>query len=88
MDSKQKAIEELKKQRELARERLGPEGLKKLEQLAKGLTQVQKAPMSPPGTVPYDKKSAMEAFRLFLENHGDPEEFERRLKEMISKASH
>jgi hypothetical protein len=91
MNSKQKAIEELKKQRQLARERLGPEGVKKLEKLAKGLSSPQKAaksPAVPPGFVPYDKKSALEAFQLFIKNHGNPAEFERRLREMINKSSH
>lgn len=88
MDKKQKAIEELKKQRKLARERLGPEGVKELEHLAKGLQKVKKSVVIPPNSVPYDKKSALAAFELFLKNHGDPKEFERRLREMISKKSH
>jgi len=88
MDKKQKAIEELKRQRQLARERLGPEGVKELEQLAKGLQKAKKTVAIPPDSVPYDKKAAMAAFQLFLENHGDPAEFERRLREMINKKSH
>jgi hypothetical protein len=87
MDKKQKAIEELKRQRQLARERLGPEGVKELEQLAKGLQKAKTAAI-PPNSVPYDKKAALAAFQLFLENHGDPKEFERRLREMINKKSH
>jgi hypothetical protein len=92
MDKKQKAIEELKKQRSLARERLGPEGVKELEKLAKGLSKpagkLQASSAVPPGSVPYDKKAALDAFKLFLQNHGDPAEFERRLREMINKSSH
>lgn len=93
MDSKQKAIEELKKQRKLARERLGPEGIKELEKLASSM-QGKKPPATPPkaaippGSVPYDKKAALEAFQLFLKNHGDPKEFERRLLEMLKKSTH
>jgi len=83
-DKKRKAIEELKRQRDLARARLGPEGVKELEKLAKGLTQPSKTPK----TAPYDKAAALEAFRLFMANHGDPEEFERRLRAMISRKSH
>ena len=92
MDSKKKAIEELKKQRKLARERIGPEGVKKLEKMASDLQKNNamrvSADVLTDGMVPYDKKAALEAFQLFLKNHGDPEEFERRLKEMIRKKSH
>lgn len=88
MDKKQKAIEELKKQRQLARDRLGPEGIKELEKLAKTMGNPKTAPNIPPGFVPYDKAAAMAAFKKFLENHGDPAEFERRLREMIKKSSH
>lgn len=88
MDSKQKAIEELKKQRRLARERLGPEGLRQLEQMAKGMMPASKKPVLPPESVPYDKKAALQAFQTFLKNHNDPAEFERRLREMINKKSH
>jgi hypothetical protein len=88
MDARQKAIEELKKQRKLARERLGPEGVKELEKLAKDLGKPTASTALPPGTVPYDKKAAMAAFQLFLKNHGDPKEFERRLRDMINKSSH
>jgi hypothetical protein len=88
MDKKQKAIEELKKQRQLARDRLGPEGVKELEKLAKGMAQARASSAIPPGSVPYDKKAALAAFQMFLKNHGDPQEFERRLREMINKKSH
>jgi hypothetical protein len=88
MDGKQKAIEEFKRQRQQARERLGPEGVKELEKLAKSLTGQKPAPPLPPGMVAYDKKAALQAFQLFLKNHGDPEDFERRLKEMLKKQSH
>ena len=92
MDKKQKAIEELKKQRQLARERLGPEGVKELEKLAKSMGKAKPNATTgssvPPGSVPYDKKAALAAFQMFLKNHGDPREFERRLREMINKSSH
>lgn len=88
MDKKQQAIEELKKQRQLARDRLGPEGVKELEKLAKSMGNPKTSPKLPPGSVPYDKKAALAAFQKFLENHGDPVEFERRLREMINKSSH
>jgi len=88
MDKKQKAIEELKKQRSLARERLGPEGVKELEKLAKNLGKPKAGAAVPSDSVPYDKKAALAAFQMFLKNHGDPAEFERRLREMIKKSSH
>jgi len=88
MDKKQKAIEELKKQRQLARERLGPEGIKELEKLAKNMGKLSPAAALPPGTVPYDKEAALAAFQMFLKNHGDPKEFEKRLRAMINKSSH
>jgi hypothetical protein len=88
MDKKQKAIEELKKQRQLARDRLGPEGVKELEKLAKTMGKTKIPTNVPPGSVPYDKKAALAAFQMFLKNHGDPKEFERRLREMINKSSH
>lgn len=85
MDSRQKAIEELKKQIKLGRERLGPEGIKQLQNIAK--TTQKPKPVSP-DMVPYDRKSALKAFEMFLKNHGNPKEFERRLREMISKSDH
>lgn len=93
MDKKKQAIEELKKQIKLGRERLGPEGIRELEKLARGLQDGSRklkasAPLLPDGMVAYDKKAAMAAFQMFLKNHGDPEEFERRLKALIQKKSH
>ena len=86
MDSKKKAIEELKKQIKLGRERLGPEGVRELEKLAKTIQRPK--PAAPPGMVPYDKQSALKAFELFLQNHGDPREFEKRLLALLKKSSH
>ncbi|MCK4945921.1 MAG: hypothetical protein KAS59_06630 [Alphaproteobacteria bacterium] len=88
MNSKQKAIENLKKQIRLERERLGPDGIKELEKLAKNIIKPERVDTLPAGMVPYDKKAAIKAFEIFLKNHGDPEEFERRLREMIRKSSH
>jgi hypothetical protein len=88
MDKKKKAIEELQKQIKLGRERLGPEGVRELEKLAQNLKAPKTGSALPPDSVPYDKKAAMAAFQFFLKNHGDPEEFERRLKAMINKESH
>jgi len=89
MSSREKAIAELKKQIRLGRERLGPEGIKELEKLAKGLRKPKpEAPAAPPGAVPYDRESALKAFEIFLKNHGDPKEFEKRLLALLKKSSH
>jgi hypothetical protein len=87
MNKRQKAIEELKKQMQMARERLGPEGVKELEKLAKGIQQ-PKAAAVPPGMVPYDKEAAAQALEIFFKNHDDPKTFEKRLRELIKKSSH
>ncbi len=92
MGDKQKAIEELKKQRKLARERIGPDGIRKLEKMASDLQKNRNMAVAgdalTDGMVPYDKKAALAAFQMFLKNHGDPAEFERRLKALIVKKSH
>ncbi len=92
MGDKQKAIEELKKQRRLARERIGPEGVKKLEKMASDLQKNGNIAVAgdalTDGMVPYDKQAALAAFEMFLKNHGDPVEFERRLRALIAKKSH
>ncbi|MFH1157769.1 MAG: hypothetical protein V1721_02630 [Pseudomonadota bacterium] len=88
MNSREKAIEDLKKQIRLGRERLGPEGIRELEKLARNIVKPRPTGALPAGMVPYDKKAAAKAFELFLKNHGDPEEFEKRLREMIRKSSH
>ena len=77
MDKRQKAIEELKKQIKLGRERLGPEALKELERLAKGIQKPKSAPL-PPGVVPYDRKAAAQVFEIFLKNHRNPKDFQKR----------
>jgi len=87
MDKRKSAIEELKKQIRLGRERLGPEGIKELENLAKGIVK-PKQTAKPSGALPYDKQAALKAFELFLKNHGDPKEFERRLLALLKKSSH
>ena len=88
MDSRQKAIEKLKRQIKLERERLGPEGVKELEKLAKNIIKPKQINALPDKIMHYDKKEALKAFEFFLKNHGDPEEFEIRLREMIKKSSH
>lgn len=88
MDKRQKAIEELKKQIRLGRERLGPEGIKALEKLAKGAQKPAKRPEPPSGMVPYDKKAAAQALEIFLKNHGDAKGFQKKLLDMLKKTSH
>ncbi|MBI3441071.1 MAG: hypothetical protein HY052_04605 [Proteobacteria bacterium] len=90
MSSRQKAIEELKKQIRLGRERLGPDGIKELEKLAAAAQKQKPAvpPEVPPGMLPYDKKAAAKALEIFLKNHGNPKEFEKRLRELLKQSSH
>jgi hypothetical protein len=88
MNKREKAIQELKKQMYLARERLGPEGVKELENLAKGLYKPKAATATPPAMVPYDKKAALSALEIFLKNHGDPKTFEKRLRDLIKNTIH
>lgn len=96
MDTRQQAIAELKRQMQLAKERLGPEGIKALESLARAQQQGQKhaapppsKPMTPPpGMVPYDRAAAARALEIFLNNHGDPEGFEQKLRALLKKSSH
>lgn len=96
MDKRQQAIAELKRQMHLARERLGPEGIKALENLARaqqqGMKQASFQPPKPaappPGMVPYDRAAAARALEIFLNNHGDPEGFEKKLRALLKKSSH
>lgn len=78
MDSKQKAINDLKKQMLISKQQLGPEGLKALQDMARNMVPSER----------YDKEAAMKAFELFLANHGDPAEFERRLRALIAQKNH
>ena len=57
MDSRQKAIENLKKQIKLERERLGPEGIKELEKLAKNIIKPKQINIPPNKMIPYNKKA-------------------------------
>lgn len=72
MGNKEKAIEELKKQIQEGKERLGPEGVKRLQELAKNNISPSN-PNIPEDSVPYDKETALKALELFIQNHGDPE---------------
>lgn len=85
MTPRQKAIEELQKQIKLGRERLGPDGVRQLEKLAKG---IQKPKPAAPSTVPYDKKAAAKALEIFLKNHSNAKDFEKKLLEFLKKSSH
>jgi len=66
MNSKQKAIKELKKQIRMERERIGPNGIKELEKLAKNIIKPEQMDALPAGMVPYDKKAAIKAFEIFF----------------------
>jgi len=83
-DSKKDAINELKKQIEREKKRLGPEKLQELQSMAKDILKGDEKSTAP-ATVPYDKKSAMKALRLYIENHANPEQLEKQILEMLKK---
>ena len=75
----------------LAKDRLGPEGVKELQKLARGINPPPVAsgrPLAPEGHVPYDKKAALQALELFMKNHGDPEELKKKILELLKKSTH
>jgi|GEM_PF-4486314 len=73
------AIKALKKQIEMEKERLGPEKLKELQAMAQDIMKGNN------NSVPYDKKSAMEALRLYIKNHEYPEKIEKQILEMLNR---
>lgn len=76
MDERERALESLKKQIKEQRARLDPRTIAQAEKILRG---------EKTDTVPYDKKSAAETIRLFLESHPDSSGFEKRLIEQLKK---
>lgn len=81
VDSRQKAIDALKKQIREQRTRLDPKLLKLAEHAIA-------AAMKIGDTVPYDRKTAEAAIETFLKNHPDAKGFRARLLDMIRKTGH
>lgn len=77
MDSRDKAIEELKKQLARARAQLGPEGVERLQKMMRGVKE---------DSIPYDREAALSALKLFLKNHKDREGLEKKLLELLRRS--
>ena len=88
MTEREKALEELKKQIKLGRERLGPEGIKQLENMAKGINSPAGSQGIPADSEPYDRETAMKALEIFIQNHGDPEWLRQEILKMVNKSRH
>lgn len=78
MDSRDKAIEELKKQLARTRAELGPEGVEQLQKMMKTAS-------AAPDTVPYDRAAALRALSLFIKNHKNRELLEEQLVALLNK---
>jgi hypothetical protein len=78
MNSREKALEELKRRIEEQKARIDPRLLRQAEKAA---LSGAKAPQA----AAYDRTTAIRAIEIFLEEHGDREGFERRLAEFIFK---
>lgn len=82
-DSRQKALETLKKQIAEQRARLDPKLLKLAAQAA-SLSQ-KPAGSRNEGLVPYDRDAAAETIRLFLQSHPNAKGFEKELMDLIRR---
>lgn len=78
MNSREKALEELKRRIEEQKARVDPMLLKRAERAA--MSGVKDGP-----TAPYDRAAAVRAIEIFLGEHRDRAGFERRLAELIFK---
>lgn len=79
MDSREKALQELKKRIREQKARVDPRLLKLAEQAALSRARPESA------SVPYDREAAEKAIAFFLETHEDRKGFEHRLVEFIMK---
>jgi hypothetical protein len=84
MSSRDKALEILKKQMQVQKERLDP----KLLQIAGKAAALKQEGKAQKDMVPYDREAAAKAVQLFLKNHGDRADFEQRLLAMLRKDQH
>lgn len=84
MSSRDKALEILKKQMQVQKERLDP----KLLQIAGKAAALKQEGKAQKDMVPYDREAAAKAVQLFLKNHDDRADFEQRLLAMLRKDQH
>ncbi len=82
MNSREKALEELKRHIEEQRARVDPEVLKQAAEAAQSQLASQGA------SVPYDRKAAAKAVELFLKSHRDPKDLERLIAAIMAKTRH
>jgi len=80
MGSREKAIEELKKQMARQRERIDP----KLLQAAQKAATLKQEGRAKKDMVPYDREAAAEAVARFLHSHAD-KDFEQRLRALLKE---
>lgn len=85
-NSRDAALRALKRQIAEQRARLDPRVLKLAAQAA-ALSQKPSA-AEQEGMVPYDRATAAEAVRLFLQNHPDAAAFEKALLALLNPKSH
>ncbi len=84
MSSRDKALEILKKQMQVQKERLDP----KLLQIASKAAALKQEGKAQKDMVPYDREAAAKAVQLFLKNHDDRDDFEQRLLAMLRRDQH
>jgi hypothetical protein len=84
MNTRDKALELLKKQMALQKERLDP----KLLETAQKAAAIRQEGRAKENLVPYDREAAARAVQLFLQNHDAPEEFEQRLLALLKSKEH
>ncbi|MDF3025549.1 MAG: hypothetical protein K0R10_2910 [Alphaproteobacteria bacterium] len=84
MSSRDKALEILKKQMQVQKERLDP----KLLEIAGKAAALKQEGKAQKNMVPYDREAAAKAVQLFLKNHEDRGAFEQQLLALLRKQQH
>lgn len=81
-ESRQRALDELKRLMKDQRGRLDP------AVLARAAAALSGGPAPAPATVPYDRAAATKAIEIFMATHKDKADFKARLFSFIQKQSH
>lgn len=85
MSSREEALKKLRAQIAAQRARLDPKVLRAAERAA---ALAQNPEKNADNMVPYDRDSAAEAIRLFLEAHEEQAEFQARLLQLLKQQQH
>lgn len=85
MTSREEALKKLRAQIAAQREKLDPKVLKAAQRAAE---LAQNPKKSPDDFIPYDRQSAAEAIRLFLNTHEDSTDFEKKLLDLLKQQQH